>query len=300
MINQFPIFTIDHRILIDTGEQITEESIDKVIHVHNHDYPYIDLKDYNAIPNDLFRYIEQIPAYRTIFHEPEVKQELLAMAEEIRLPLPILESLNYFKQYEEYTYRHMLMVFALTSVLSKDLLSGHQNHVRSALSAPIHDIGKICVPLSILKKSTPLTRSELEHLKHHTIAGYVLSCYYFKKINGFPSRVARDHHERLDGSGYPFGIQLNDMMTEIVMVCDIFDALISPRPYRPVSFDNRTALEEITDLAVHGKIRWEIIQALIARNRKEHPRYQECIISSEKRGCCPKDNMYGIVATEKK
>ena len=58
------------------------------------------------------------------------------------------------------------------------------------------------------------------------------------------ARVARDHHEFRDGSGYMRGVKLNDPMVEIVAVCDIYDGLLSPRPYRTAAYDNRTALEE--------------------------------------------------------
>ncbi len=124
-------------------------------------------------------------------------------------------------------------------------------------------------------------------MKHHALAGYVLLCYYLRDTSNIAAIVARDHHERKDCSGYPCGIPLADRMVEIIAVSDIYDALISPRPYRPVSYDNRTALEEVTKMAERNEIGWEVVKALVSHNRKEKPHYSESKVSSEKRGHPP-------------
>jgi hypothetical protein len=87
-------------------------------------------------------------------------------------------------------------------------------------------------------------------------------------------------------------------MVEIVVVSDVYDALIVPRPYRPTPYDNRAALEEITEQAKQGKIGWEVVQALVAYNRKDKSYYRDCAVSLEKRGVPPVDNLYGILAPE--
>jgi HD-GYP domain-containing protein (c-di-GMP phosphodiesterase class II) len=127
------------------------------------------------------------------------------------------------------------------------------------------------------------------------VAGYVLLSYYFRDRKKLSAKIARDHHERNDGSGYLRGINLNDCMVEIVIASDVYDALISPRPYRRFSYDNRTALEEISSMAEKGKINWETAQALVAVNRRARPHYSECHISLDKRGTPPPDNFYGVV-----
>jgi len=110
--------------------------------------------------------------------------------------------------------------------------------------------------------------------------------------------VARDHHERRYGSGYPLGARLEDRLVEIVAVSDIYDALISPRPYRPVSYDNRSALEELTEIADRGVIGWDVLTLLVALNRRDKPHIAECHVSMEKRGRPPAGNVYGITAPE--
>jgi len=81
-------------------------------------------------------------------------------------------------------------------------------------------------------------------------------------------------------------------------VSDVYDALISLRPYRPVSYDNRTALEEITGMAERNEIGWDVVKALIAHNRKDKPHYSEVAISTEKRGTPPGGNVYGVTAEQ--
>jgi HD-GYP domain-containing protein (c-di-GMP phosphodiesterase class II) len=87
-------------------------------------------------------------------------------------------------------------------------------------------------------------------------------------------------------------------MVEIIAACDIYDALIMPRPYRSGAYDNRTALEEVTEMAKQNKIGWDVIKALVARNRKSNPHYKEITISAEKRGTPPSYNVYGMMVEE--
>lgn len=91
------------------------------------------------------------------------------------------------------------------------------------------------------------------------------------------------------------GIPLSDRLVEIIGACDVYDALISPRPYRSAPYDNRTALEEITDMATRGEFDWEVVQSLVAFNRRDRPPYERCVVSKEKRGTPPADNVYGVI-----
>ena len=128
------------------------------------------------------------------------------------------------------------------------------------------------------------------------MAGFVLLAFYQKDCQDFAAKVARDHHERRDGSGYPLGVTSVDPMVEIIAASDIYDALISPRPYRPLCYDNRTAWEELTDMAGQGKIGMAVAQALVAHNRKTKPHPKECKVSTGKRGTPLQENLYGVFA----
>jgi len=183
----------------------------------------------------------------------------------------------------------------MSTIMARDLLEKPEDWIIEVMAGAIHDYGKICVPLQILKKSDSLTRTDRSILEHHTLAGYVLLSYFLQDRRSFAALVAKEHHERRDGSGYPLGISLSDRMVEIIAACDVYDALLSPRPYRPTPYDNRTALEEITEMAKEGKLSWEVVQTLVSNNRKDRPHFQECVVSTEKRGTPPEDNLYGVI-----
>jgi putative nucleotidyltransferase with HDIG domain len=103
-----------------------------------------------------------------------------------------------------------------------------------AIGGLLHDIGKLSVPQEILAKPGPLDDQEFAVIREHPERGREL----LNELGGFDEPVRRlvlDHHERLDGSGYPRGIAGGalDLSTRILAVCDVYDALVSQRAYRP-------------------------------------------------------------------
>ena len=293
---QHPVYTLDKKELLPAGAALTAETMGELYAAGQaNGSRVIKLLEYGTVKPDILDFFSQ-PPYNMIFSDRERTASLLEVMAHAQLLLPVLESLDYFRKEDFYTYRHMLLVFALSIFLGQELMKEELDLMNGALVSPAHDFGKICVPLDVLKKSDPLTRTERQILEHHTLAGYVLLRYYNDKE--LSARVARDHHERCDGSGYPLGIVLRDPLVEIVVVSDIYDALISPRSYRPVSYDNRTALEKICMKAERGEFSWNIVKALVASNRKDKPHYSYCQVSMEKRGNPPSANAYGFLADD--
>jgi hypothetical protein len=135
---------------------------------------------------------------------------------------------------DDYTEQHTRRV-ALRAVQVGELLGLSPGHLRSlAIGGLVHDIGKLSVPDSILKKPGSLDDDEYAVIKEHPENGAKL----LDGLGGFPQAVKRlvhDHHERLDGQGYPRGLRADqiDIDTRILSACDVYDALISPRVYRP-------------------------------------------------------------------
>jgi HD-GYP domain-containing protein (c-di-GMP phosphodiesterase class II) len=294
----YPVHDIDNRLLLPAGTELSEDVLEDLI-ASNHKTPSQKrpLLEHGSVRADIVKFLSQ-PPYQLIFPQKEDIYNLLKQMEKVQFVLPFLRSLDYFKQYDFTTYSHLLNVFALSTLLAGDLIPDYQERIRESEAGPAHDFGKVTVPLEILKKTGPLTRTEREVLEHHTAAGYVLLSYYKKDPHSLAGRVARDHHERRDGSGYPRGIDLDDRMVEIVAVSDVYDALVSLRPYRPVSFDKRSALEEIVKLAEQSKVSWDVVKALVAHSRTDKPHYQEVEIPLEKRGAPPPGNVYGLLAEE--
>jgi HD-GYP domain-containing protein (c-di-GMP phosphodiesterase class II) len=296
---EYSIHTLDGKELVPAGTDLTEDVIKEVI-ASNSDplAECMPLMQFGSVKEDIFNFFAN-PPYKIIFDNHEDTEDVLNVMEQVILPVPVLESLDYFREHDFHTYRHMLMIFALSTLLAKILVPDYQRRIHNATAGPAHDLGKVCVPLDILLKRDPLTKDERNILFQHPVAGYVLLCYYTKDMNNFSAKVARDHHERRDGSGYMRGMKLKDAMVEIVAASDVYDALISPRPYRPVSFDNRTALEELTVMAQRGQISWNVLQALVSLNRKDKPDFQSFEVSLEKRGAPPPGNAYGKTAPNK-
>lgn len=294
----YPVYTLGNRLLIPAGTLLSEEVLESAIFQHAAGpYESHALLLHGSVRKDIYHFLSR-PPYQWIFPDQRRIASIMNTMESVCLSNPILQSLDFFKENDFYTYAHILNVFALTTMLAGELIEDYSDLIQEAAAGPSHDIGKISVPTHILRKSIPLTPAERRIVHHHSTAGYVLLSYYLRDTRNFAARVARDHHERKDGSGYPMGIHLMDRWVEIIAACDVYDALLSARPYRPIPYDNRTALEEITTMAETGKLSWEVVQVLVAYNRKDRPHYSECKISRVKRGSPPRGNMYGLVAEE--
>jgi two-component system, response regulator RpfG len=103
------------------------------------------------------------------------------------------------------------------------------------LAAPLHDIGKIAIPDALLQKPGPLSAEEIEVMRTHPRIGHELLTGSQNRFIQMSATIALHHQERYDGSGYPEGLAGDAIPLEarIVAVADVFDALISRRPYKP-------------------------------------------------------------------
>jgi HD-GYP domain-containing protein (c-di-GMP phosphodiesterase class II) len=147
---------------------------------------------------------------------------------------------------DPYTSGHQRRVSDLARSIATEmgLSADRQDFIRTASS--IHDIGKIAIPTEILSKPTKLTELEFNLIKTHARAGYDI----LKDIE-FPWPVADavlQHHERMDGSGYPQGLKGDAILLEarIMAIADVVEAIASHRPYRP-ALGIDLALKEISE-----------------------------------------------------
>jgi len=115
-------------------------------------------------------------------------------------------------------------------------------------ASSLHDIGKIAIPDDILLKPGSLTAEEFAVMKTHTIVGYNILEGSGHETLKMAASIALTHHERWDGSGYPRGLQGEDIPIEgrIVIICDQYDALMSKRPYKP-SLEHAEVVKIITE-----------------------------------------------------
>jgi putative nucleotidyltransferase with HDIG domain len=131
-----------------------------------------------------------------------------------------------------------------------------------AVGGLLHDIGKLAVPERILRKPGKLTDEEFGEIKRHPGAGLDL----LRELGGFSPivhRLVHEHHERLDGSGYPRGISGVEIGIEprILAVCDVWDAVTSDRVYRG-AWDRETAMALLRQDSMRGKLDPKCVHAL--------------------------------------
>lgn len=145
---------------------------------------------------------------------------------------------------DPYTAGHQMQVARVAVQIGECLALDRETIAGLRLAASIHDVGKISVPAEILTKPTRLTVPEFEIIKQHPITGANL----VREVDfEWPiSEIILQHHERLDGSGYPDGLTANDILMEarIIAVADTVDAMASHRPYR-AALTIETAMHEI-------------------------------------------------------
>ena len=174
------------------------------------------------------------------------------------------EGLNKTLRDNERLYKQLITVLGGMAELRDPYTAGHQHNVEKLafaigvelglparqleglqLAASVHDIGKIMVPAELLCKPTKLTNLEFNLIKEHAEAGYTI----LKDVD-FPwpiARIVHEHHERMDGSGYPNGLHGEELLLEsrILAVADVVQSMCDHRPYRP-SLGSDAALAEIT------------------------------------------------------
>lgn len=146
---------------------------------------------------------------------------------------------------DAYTAGHQRRVAQLAIAIAKELQLPAEQVEGIHLASVVHDIGKIHVPAEILGKPLRLSELEFAYIKEHPQSGYEI----LKSID-FPWPIAQivlQHHERLDGSGYPHGLKSDQILLDakIIAVADVVEAMMSHRPYRP-ALGIDAALEEIT------------------------------------------------------
>lgn len=131
-----------------------------------------------------------------------------------------------------WTAGHSERVTDLAIKISKIMGCTKQESISLHQAALVHDIGKIAIPNTILDKPDKLTNEEFDHIKHHPVIGARI----LQPISGFADaiNIVHQHHERWDGSGYPLGLKGENIClgARILAVADVYDALISERPYR--------------------------------------------------------------------
>lgn len=166
-----------------------------------------------------------------MFNDGAVKNVAENIAEITRRNKGVLASVTKLRKHDDYTFHHSMNVSIYAASLASHLGMSDQEVERIANAGLLHDVGKMLVPAKVLNKPGKLSDEEFIIMKNHVQFGYD----YLKKQN-IPAdmlRLAYEHHERYDGSGYPNGLKDEQISIEgkIGAVVDIYDAITSDRVY---------------------------------------------------------------------
>lgn len=158
---------------------------------------------------------------------------ILEISESVLRHPHALISLSRLKTSDEYTYMHSVAVCALMIALARTLKMTEAQVFDAGIAGLMHDVGKMLIPESILNKAGKLTLEEYQIMQGHSKAGVeILKASHW--VSDMVLDVCLHHHEKMDGSGYPHGLNAEDISiyARMAAVCDVYDAITSERPYK--------------------------------------------------------------------
>jgi len=176
--------------------------------------------------------------------EDTLQQTLESLKKAVSVTVQVMASA--VEARDPYTSGHQIRVADLASAIATEMKLPRDQIESIRLVASIHDIGKLSIPAEILSKSTKLTDIEFSLIKEHSKTGYEI----LKSVeSSWPlAEIVYEHHERMNGSGYPRNLKGDDILIEarILAVADVVEAMVSHRPYRPsLGFD--AAMKQIEE-----------------------------------------------------
>lgn len=239
------IFSSDGKMLLRTGVKLTRSYLSKlkdmgVVYIYIEDDRLQDIK----VEDEEFMELKQITVKSIIdisknihgYSEKkfkEVKSSIENLVDYIIDIGDVNNSLYDIKTHDNYTYLHSLNTCVMSSFLGIPLGFKDKELKELGIGASLHDIGKTQIPLKILNKKGKLNDEEFAEMKNHTLYGGNL-LRSNKRISENIIDIVEQHHERIDGKGYPYNLYGYDIskFAKVVSVCDVYDAVSGDRCYR--------------------------------------------------------------------
>jgi len=217
--------------------------------------------------------VKSILRIRGVLHRKENELKLLELKVRQRtrqleeLTLAIVAALERASELNDrVTGNHILRVGRYSEIIAEALGFSPELLSKIRLYAPLHDVGKVAIPDSILQKTAPLSPEESDIMQKHTLYGYELLS--MAKVDDVAKNIALSHHERMDGSGYPFGLKGTAIPLEarVVALADVFDAITTKRPYKKaMSFEDTIQFIEVESRQLFDP---DVINAMIKRHKE--------------------------------
>lgn len=200
------------------------------------------LKEEKQLIDSIAERLGQITQHRQA--EDALKQTLKSLRKAVSATIQVIVST--LEARDPYTAGHQIRVADLTRAIATEMKFSKDRIEGVFMAASIHDIGKLSVPAEILSKPGKLTETEFSLIKEHSKKGYEI----LKNVeSSWPlAEIVYQHHERMDGSGYPRNLKGDEILMEarIMAVADVVEAMASHRPYR-AALGIDVALKEIDD-----------------------------------------------------
>lgn len=216
----------------------------------------------SAVQNDAFLMMLYNPDEIAYFLPSYIEERFLVLDNVQLMEFTKAIAQNFIDKKSKFTLTHSMDVAYTAGSIAKNLGFSEYECNRLKTAGFLHDIGKLFVPTSILDFNGKLEGKDWFIMKSHMY--YTFSILKKLNLDEEIIKIASHHHEYLNGSGYPFGLDRTQLSTfdQILTVSDIYSALRQIRPYRPHSLSHTQAIEILNDLALKDKISKSIVYAI--------------------------------------
>jgi putative nucleotidyltransferase with HDIG domain len=240
--------------VLSKGVILNEKELTRLFQ-HQVDYVEIEWRPSSA-PSSKFEEIDSKPLYNPILrsiykdaisgveklferaleenriYEEDVKESFQPFVDNFRNESDVVSLLLLLNSQDDYTYQHSVQVGMLSYFIARWMGSSEEETIRAGKAGFLHDIGKCKVPEAILNKPDRLTDEEFQQIKKHAQLGYDMLKNSFD--DNAIALAALQHHERMNGSGYPLGLTRENIhpLARIVAIADVYSAMISTRVYK--------------------------------------------------------------------
>ena len=262
------LYAINGDILVRGGVNITPAIVNKIRRMGDERPAVFEPLKNTPIFADFKKVFDDV-RYVNMLKSPAARREVCDIVGGLEVEDDLLSELYNMKAIMPYTYSHMLIVAAISIKLASACGPKVYDVQTAARCGFTHDLGKTRIPISLLDKRGKLTKKEKIVMDTHSVAGYLLLEYYLKKERTVCALANLNHHERLDGSGYPNGIKKIDKYSRLISIVDILDALMTKRPYRSKMFTLRASLDYLLQQARMNKLDMNIVLSLVSLARKK-------------------------------
>lgn len=297
-----PIFSLNNSVLLARGSELTPEIINN-LKQYGITEVYIDdgVSENISVPEFIKKEIihETKNQIKKIMDNLSIKTStdgefileiVKNLIEEILQSHQVIVNLSDIRSIDDYMFTHSVNV-AVFSLVTGITLGLEQDELKNlGIGAILHDVGKVRINDRILKKPTSLTVEEYEEVRKHTVFGYEI-LGNSENIPSVAREIALYHHERMDGSGYPYKLKGKEIPAEarIVAIADVFDALTTDRIYR-----KKMHISHVVDymLSLFGKHFDKKILEAFFRHVTNYPVGTGVVLNTGEKGLVFKYNSY--------